>query len=1697
MKRLTSILLIICLVLAMVPTVLADSAIGGTTGDLSWTFDSASGVLSFEGTGVMGTYNKSNEVPWNSYAKSIKAVELPDGITTICSYAFYGCTALDHVVIPDSVTTIGKQAFNGCTGLLTVAIGNGVDTIGSLAFGNCGALLGLSIGRLVDTIEINAFPVSTSLKYVVFNGSEAAWNDVTVNSGNSSIKDKVECLSAPATGSSKDVTWTFDHMTFTLTISGEGEMDDYSFSNPVPWDTYKDVVRTLVVEEGVTTIGELALRYCKNLKTAQLPATLTTVDAKAFERCDKLTDVYYGSTEDAWESVAIGSDNEDLIGAAFHYAGACAHSTTEPVYAPAENETHTVTMKCTTCGEQQGTVSSEDCVDEDADLLCDKCGGDLAAPCAHENTSKHYYSEDDGATHRYFLMCGDCAAKVDEGKENCTDDNADGACDHCAQTLSGSGSGEGGEGDDDACQHENTETACVCNGNETHTTTVTCTNEACGEIVSTETADCTDTDMNNVCESCGGDVQAIYYTLTNGVLTIFGKGPMEDYASFTSMPWSPSRNNVTEIIIEEGVTHIGARSFYRCVNVKKVTIASSVKSIGDSAFYRCDALNTVVYGGSQNQWEALVGQTGSNNTKLTGASTILVVCDHATTTKTIVSNAEEKTHTITETCTNANCGEIASTETVACAGEAVYTASEDGKHIATVNCAVCKQLVSEEEIECSGTSVTVSNGDRTHTITTTCDDCKAVLSDETVKCTDAEDDEDELCDICEADLHCDHKTYVRDYNSNGDHKTHTYAYNCEVCGIEIDPIRDEACASVVEGSYDCDKCGQDFSCQHDEEDPIISYEYIVNDDRTHTVITVTTCANPYCDVKELLRETAEETTKCTDENKDDYCDVCEADLTCLHDVYEVKYVCNKNWTHQMQIICTICDAMLTDTTETCVNRSGNDQLCDKCAGACEHSYEVSYELLTGEKHTKVETCEYEGCGKVVKTEEACADTIHDSKCDACGNDVACAHIGKTEHVAKEDETHDIVMTCTVCGDETDCEKCLDYIQDTVNEPCTDENHDQKCDDCGDTVECKHDGENTYEAKDDGTHKIVCGYCGETVETKDCVNETGNDLKCDDCGYNFAIATTGDADFMTIAEAVTAVKENGTVTLLKDVELPAPLTISKSMTLDLGGKTLTIDLSSTAIEVSTGSVSVCNGTIDSVNSVFRLVSGELELLDDLEVTSDNGYVVYVKGGMLSTEAVLSASGSNATITGNGLYAGDAEILGGSVTHTSDIAISWPQNGQLTITGGTITGATALYVKGGEVEISGDAKLIANGEKADFVHGNNGAYSTGDALVVENSDYPAAPPVVTVTGGIFTSQNGAAAALYGSREDGKEVDPFIAGGTYSSDVSELCVDGYVCVKSGDVYVVEEEGVQIEKIDITGSNMTLGNELILNFVFRKTAFAGRDDLTFKATITSGEEVVDVREIAIGDWGSANVSYYKVSVAVSAKQMTDVVSIEIVDEDGNVYNNPYSMSVREYGHRILAADQSEATKIVVVDMLNYGAAAQTNFGYATEDLANSQLTEEQAALATTSQTLSNNQVKGTNFYASNLTLEDCILMNQYFTLKDYDISTLHGEITFTDNQGAQKTVPVTADEILLYNAKNNIYKVCVDDIVLADAKCLVTVTIYDAQDNAIAWGTDSVESIAYRGSEASTTSANLRAVYDYIMRFAASAYVYVGGTN
>ena len=64
-------------------------------------------------------------------------VVIPEGVTSIESFAFSGCSALTSVTIPNSVTNIGEWAFSGCSGLTSVTIGDGVTSIGEYVFYGC------------------------------------------------------------------------------------------------------------------------------------------------------------------------------------------------------------------------------------------------------------------------------------------------------------------------------------------------------------------------------------------------------------------------------------------------------------------------------------------------------------------------------------------------------------------------------------------------------------------------------------------------------------------------------------------------------------------------------------------------------------------------------------------------------------------------------------------------------------------------------------------------------------------------------------------------------------------------------------------------------------------------------------------------------------------------------------------------------------------------------------------------------------------------------------------------------------------------------------------------------------------------------------------------------------------------------------------------------------------------------------------------------------------------------------------------------------------------------------------------------------------------------------------------------------------------------------------------------------------------
>jgi hypothetical protein len=96
----------------------------------------------------------------------IRAVFIPDSVTSIEKNAFYNCCSLTSIVIPDSVTSVERYAFAYCKNLTSVIIGNSVTTIAWGSFERCVCLTSVVMGDLVTTIYADAFKDCRSLNYI-------------------------------------------------------------------------------------------------------------------------------------------------------------------------------------------------------------------------------------------------------------------------------------------------------------------------------------------------------------------------------------------------------------------------------------------------------------------------------------------------------------------------------------------------------------------------------------------------------------------------------------------------------------------------------------------------------------------------------------------------------------------------------------------------------------------------------------------------------------------------------------------------------------------------------------------------------------------------------------------------------------------------------------------------------------------------------------------------------------------------------------------------------------------------------------------------------------------------------------------------------------------------------------------------------------------------------------------------------------------------------------------------------------------------------------------------------------------------------------------------------------------------------------------------------------------------------------------
>ena len=290
----------------------------------------------------------------------------------------------------------------------------------------------------------------------------------------------------------------------------------------------------------------------------------------------------------------------------------------------------------------------------------------------------------------------------------------------------------------------------------------------------------------------------------------------------------------------------------------------------------------------------------------------------------------------------------------------------------------------------------------------------------------------------------------------------------------------------------------------------------------------------------------------------------------------------------------------------------------------------------------------------------------------------------------------------------------------------------------------------------------------------------------------------------------------------------------------------------------------------------------------------------------------------------------------------------------------------------------------------------------------------------------------------------------------------------------YAVTE--TPIEKIDIAFSQIDMGNTLGMRFAFPASADINWTGAYVVATMGGNTQTIPATEWETANIGGTNHYVFGFN-NIAAKQMADEISIVIYNADGKAVSNEYVDSIQSYVMRNVDKKDAEA-KALMVDMLNYGAAAQTYYGYNTSDLANAQLTDAQKAYGTaTKPEITDGRVKGANYLGTRLELGSSIGMQMNFK---GTTANMYAVVEFTNHSGTKVSERVAPTEI------SGTYLIVIDQIVVADGRMPITVTVYNANGTVYGSATDSMASYIARMS-------NADALYECIMKFSDSAHAYL----
>ena len=288
---------------------------------------------------------------------------------------------------------------------------------------------------------------------------------------------------------------------------------------------------------------------------------------------------------------------------------------------------------------------------------------------------------------------------------------------------------------------------------------------------------------------------------------------------------------------------------------------------------------------------------------------------------------------------------------------------------------------------------------------------------------------------------------------------------------------------------------------------------------------------------------------------------------------------------------------------------------------------------------------------------------------------------------------------------------------------------------------------------------------------------------------------------------------------------------------------------------------------------------------------------------------------------------------------------------------------------------ERNLVGAMDEAKIQYAGDGLWHISDILVLSDSDTHIFQPMSYIKGDIYNS-----------------ID--IAGKSVQIDYVGL----FETYEQAAAFQAHAALTGATPTALNSLSMSLGDDLDMHF------YVAADETNLENTTVSllvGEESYSFSPTE----PDAQTGDYKFSVELAAAQMTDTVTFQLKIGEDIIETGTYT--VRQYADAVLAGSYDEATKTLVREMLNYGGAAQSYFGYNTADLANDGITgagEQEIPSQAQQEVTVQDQVTDVAFYGASMVFRSRIAVRFYF----------NGDVTgcsFTAN--GQTLTPVQKDGV------------------------------------------------------------------------------------